>query len=452
MVEHMSNPSAYIQSSRHHVYYFRIRVPLHLQTQLRQTYIRRSLQTKCRRQAVIRCSELLQQTDVLFDCADPKVADISTIQWGYEKVDKASKAAFLLSTKEPSQNIKASSAPLLSAVLSEYFVAQRLEGVGERTIRTKLGVANLLYQIIGDVPVDKYSRAMMQTFKSTALKLPPRLNQLEDISIEDAIAQAKTTISVITFNNYVKDLSTVFTFAARAGYCERNPFDGLKVKLKVKVSTLRSRFNQDDVDTIFSTDIHTQSAKAPKDYQYWLPLLGLYTGARLNELSQLYRSDIIVVNGIDCLHIQAVNAGQRLKSPSSERLIPIHSKLKALGFLDFVSSPKEKSKLRLFPELSYHKHHGYSATPSKWFARHRALTGLSESTEKKDFHSFRHTLADDLKQQGVAESHIAGILGHSTGGITFGRYGKDYTPEALAPVIEMLGWNLPMVVKYISFL
>ena len=447
----MANPSAYIQSSRHHIYYFRIRVPLHLQTQLRQTYIRRSLQTKCRRQAVIRCSELLQQTDVLFDCADPKVADISTIQWGYEKVDKASKAALLLSAKEPSQTIKSSSAPLLSAVLNEYFVAQRLEGAGERTIRTKLGVANLLYQIIGDVPVDKYSRAMMQTFKSTALKLPPRLKQLEDISIEDAIAQAKTTISVITFNNYVKDLSTVFTFAERAGYCERNPFDGLKVKLKVKVSSLRSRFNQDDVDTIFSTDIHTQNAKAPKDYQYWLPLLGLYTGARLNELSQLYRSDIIVVNGIDCLHIQAVNAGQRLKSPSSERLIPIHSKLKALGFLDFVSSPKEKSKLRLFPELSYHKHHGYSATPSKWFARHRALTGLSKGTEKKDFHSFRHTLADELKQRGVAESLIAGILGHSTGGITFGRYGKDYTPEVLAPVIELLGWKLPKVVNYISF-
>jgi len=88
MVEHMANSSAYIQSSRHHVYYFRIRVPLHLQTQLKQTYIRRSLQTKCRRQAVIRCSELLQQADTLFDCAYPKMADISTIQWGYEQVDE----------------------------------------------------------------------------------------------------------------------------------------------------------------------------------------------------------------------------------------------------------------------------------------------------------------------------------------------------------------------------
>ena len=215
------------------------------------------MQTKCRRQAVIRCSELLQQADELFDCADSKVTDVDTIQWGYEKVDKASGAAFSLSTEDSSRAKKAPSAPLLFAVLSEYFVTQRLEGVGERTIRAKLGVANLLYKIIGDVPVDEYSRAMMQKFKSTALKLPPRLNQLGDIFIEGAIAQVKTTISITTFNNYVKDLGTVFTFAVRAGYCERNPFDGLKVKVKVKVSSLRSRFTNDDVDTIFSTDIHT---------------------------------------------------------------------------------------------------------------------------------------------------------------------------------------------------
>ena len=107
MVEHMANPSAYIQSSRHQVYYFRIRVPLHLQAQLKRTYIRRSLQTKCRRKAVIRCSELLQQADELFDCADSKVADVDTIKWGYEKVDKASGAALSLSAEEPSRAKKA---------------------------------------------------------------------------------------------------------------------------------------------------------------------------------------------------------------------------------------------------------------------------------------------------------------------------------------------------------
>ena len=103
----MANPSAYIQSSRHHVYYFRIRVPLHLQNQLKRTYIRRSLQTKCRRQAGMRCAELLQQADTLFDCADSKVADVDTIKWGYEKVDKASGAALSLSAQEPSRAKKA---------------------------------------------------------------------------------------------------------------------------------------------------------------------------------------------------------------------------------------------------------------------------------------------------------------------------------------------------------
>jgi len=94
-------------------------VPLHRQTQLKQTYFRRSLQTTCRRQAVIRCSKLLQQADTLFDCADSKLADVDKMQWGYEKVDKASRAVLSLCPEEPSQTIKAPSVPLLSVVLSE---------------------------------------------------------------------------------------------------------------------------------------------------------------------------------------------------------------------------------------------------------------------------------------------------------------------------------------------
>lgn len=61
---------------------------------------------------------------------------------------------------------------------------------------------------------------------------------------------------------------------------------------------------------------------------------------------------------------------------------------------------------------------------------------------KKDFHSFRHTVADHLKQKGVSEALVGGILGHQTGGITFGRYGKDYRPEVLAPVVELLTLNV----------
>ena len=67
MVDHMANSTAYMQISRHRVYSFRMRIPLHLQASLKQTYIRRSLQTKYRQQAVRRGAKLLQQAFQLFD-------------------------------------------------------------------------------------------------------------------------------------------------------------------------------------------------------------------------------------------------------------------------------------------------------------------------------------------------------------------------------------------------
>jgi len=94
----------------------------------------------------------------------------------------------------------------------------------------------------------------------------------------------------------------------------------------------------------------------------------------------------------------------------------------------------------LFPELSRHKKHGYSAVPSKWFARLREQLGFKREGVQKDFHSFRHSFADHLKQKGIAESLVGGVLGHQSEGITFSRYGKDFQPEILAPIVESVSF------------
>jgi len=214
----------------------------------------------------------------------------------------------------------------------------------------------------------------------------------------------------------------------------------LKIKQHIKVNAQRSKVSERDLKHLFTADIYT-GKKAYKDYQYWLPLLGVYTGARMNEICQLYLGDLKSVNGIDCIHIQAKHEDQNLKTPSSERLIPIHSKLKELGFMEYVAHQRSIGHTRLFSELVRHSKHSYAATPSKWFANLRTKLGFTGGDEKKDFHSFRHTVADHLKQLGVAESVIGGILGHQTGGITFNRYGKDYKPEMLAASVEMLGFD-----------
>jgi integrase len=119
-------------------------------------------------------------------------------------------------------------------------------------------------------------------------------------------------------------------------------------------------------------------------------------------------------------------------------VVPINSKLKELGLLQYVERLREEGEIRLFPELKWSQFHGYAIAPSIWFNRYMAARGLKSSVERKDFHSFRHTVADSLKKQGVSEELVGGLLGHSTGGITFGRYGKDWLPKQLVPLVELL--------------
>lgn len=163
-----------------------------------------------------------------------------------------------------------------------------------KTLDDKKAVASLLVRVIGDQPINLITRKEAHQFRETALKLPPRIHQLSVASLEEAIAQAGTTISLTTFNNYVKNLTTFFVFAMREGYCDKNPFEGLRVKQRRKVSEERSAFAEADLQALFDKARYAP-ADGPKPNQYWLPLLGLYTGARLNELCQLRLDDVVVV-------------------------------------------------------------------------------------------------------------------------------------------------------------
>lgn len=61
---------------------------------------------------------------------------------------------------------------------------------------------------------------------------------------------------------------------------------------------------------------------------------------------------------------------------------------------------------------------------------------------KKTFHSFRHTMIDDLRDAQVQDSLIKRMVGHEDGAVTFGVYGSRIPIKAMLEAIHHLHFNL----------
>lgn len=303
--------------------------------------------------------------------------------------------------------------------------------------RKEIGaIFNLLTRVYGkDISAGCVTKKMASEFKQMIMKLPKNINGTANKeryfgkSLAEIIEMGDEPMSTTNVNKYLGNLSTLFQWGEDNGYLSKNPFNRLKVKKnnKKKNSEERDRYTDEDLINIHNEIYSKTSLKA---YMYWLPLMELYSGSRLREFAQLYLDDIYEINGIWVFDINENAEDKSVKSANSIRLIPIHKKLIDLGLLGYVGKLKKKGEIRLFPELKYRRE-GYATTPSSWFNRIRDRMGMAGLKPMKDFHSYRHTFTDHLKQKGYPEEQVSAITGHGTGGITFNRYGKDYNTELL---------------------
>lgn len=156
-------------------------------------------------------------------------------------------------------------------------------------------------------------------------------------------------------------------------------------------------------------------------YSFWLMPLGLFTGARLNELCQLRAHDVIRdIHGVDLISINANGFNKSLKTEQSAREIPICSKLIEMGFLDFVSERRQadgKDAL-LFAELSFDDKHLYSRAASRFFCGPVTGTGFIgdhcpvAAEGGFNFKSFRRSFAVRLQRSAIPAITTAQLLGH----------------------------------------
>ncbi len=132
-----------------------------------------------------------------------------------------------------------------------------------------------------------------------------------------------------------------------------DPFEGLSVRVDSTSGTARKEYSRTELQVLFSHPSATTTKAVSEHAGYWLPLLGLYHGARLEELTGLEVADIEDREGYLIIHIRENELRPRLKhGKRSERSVPAHPKLIALGFLDYVKAARKAGISGLFPSFS----------------------------------------------------------------------------------------------------
>ena len=251
--------------------------------------------------------------------------------------------------------------------------------------------------------------------------------------LRDRPGASKTARGKLT---YVKSL---LKFACQTlEWIPKHPWVGLEIKAATE--SPRRPWAAAELEKLFSSPVHTAYLlpthwRAGGAAAYWIPLLGLFTGARMGELCQLRTADVQAIEGIPVLVITDNGEGQQIKSRAGRRTLPLHSELLRLGFLEYVQAMRAAGEDALWPTLRHRlgKPSGYY---SEWFSTHRKAQGLTEN--RPDFHCFRHTVRPLMRRAGFSESTMDKITGHENGGSIGSVVYDHFTLEEIQKAIEAI--------------
>lgn len=291
---------------------------------------------------------------------------------------------------------------------------------------------DLLLEVLGDRPVDALRQKEVDDFFALLCRLPLRWKDKKRVTgksvVELAAMDWPECINKKTFDDsYMASLRPFFMDAARvfgdAGWPRHLTTKGIKYSGKREGGEKKQRaMRPDELKRLFEGPEYAGFAEDPdKEHCYWLPLIGLYTGARVNEVCQLNpQCDIREEEGVWFFDITEESdtddrVRKSVKNKPSKRRTPIHSALLARGFLDYVQRVKGQGHALLFPQWPPTRGKA-SGKVEKWYRGLLETLGLRDETPGKTilgFHCMRSTFlsrADhlDIPNPGTLTGHKQG--------------------------------------------
>ncbi|WP_458097763.1 hypothetical protein [Roseomonas sp. WA12] len=318
----------------------------------------------------------------------------------------------------------------------------------------------LFFAILGDRPARDYRRRDITAYLDTLRRLPSTYGKSprdRDLSVEDLIARADASdaprLSDKTVKRHLSALSVFLKLAVDRGHLsltERNDALGEHDFSLDDARQARDKWADQELRQLFSSAVWTgrdpsqRSARGTqiiRDARFWIPLLCVLEGTRLEEVADLRRKDIISEAGVWQMKITAEH--RRLKNPNAERTIPIHPELIRTGFLEYVAQIAPEASDPLFPEIEPQgadEKRGPHIT--RWFVEYRRDIGVFRKGVGS--HAFRHNVNTRLREHLLDYSdqlRLNYLLGHASGsGEGDVRYDKGREATAVAALLTRLDY------------
>ncbi|HEY8566581.1 MAG TPA: site-specific integrase [Beijerinckiaceae bacterium] len=327
--------------------------------------------------------------------------------------------------------------------LFDTFASQNPKGVTSDTLRMNRKIIELFADFAGArTPAASITPKLVGKWIDALHTFPIKaaeVRDFRDLSFREIIEAnkrvGKPVLSPKTINKYLSALGAFCLWLKKRGVLERNPVEDQYLSIDKDVQRVRS-YTSEELRRIFAAPLFTGAESEDRldrpgehrvrDHRFWLPLMSLFSGARMGELAQLSVADVRQQHGHWVMRItreyEDGKATKTTKTKASQRVIPVHPELIRLGFLDYHARQVEAGSSRLFPEIKPDVRGQIAGHFSRFYGRYLAKIGVKDD-RMVNFHSFRHSFVDALRRAGYRDEEFGFLLGH-TQATTTGRYGN----------------------------
>ncbi len=424
------------------IFYYWRKVPLDLNGYFHGKHFKISMRTRLRNEAKMKSTNFSMWLNRIF-------AIIRSGAFSQEELDKIKLTApFEL---EPSEQKKAKATrQQIPTILSLYDMYEnehlRNGRWREKTRTDQRQMIRLFVELLGgNCQIGKVTRQCLLQIREQICRLPPNLTK-------DKRFRNKSLAAILILDDYkpmshirahriLSHLGAFLKWSYNHGFIDSDISSGLYMAKKrdTRQNEEREIYSDDDLRRLFATEIFQGIGAINRPECFFLPILAMYTGARLNELAQLYVEDVQNIEGIPCININDSH-DKVLKNPGSRRIVPIHPTLIEIGFGEYVAAIRKLGLPRLWMNLTF-REDNYGKKFSSFYQRlnRKSVT----DNPRKVFHSFRHGFANALKQNAVRSEVISELLGHAHGSITLDRYGKPLGVKMLFDAVKTIKFAVP---------